>query len=66
MKKITFIILSIVTILSFVSCGQKWTCDYCEKTWTGDAYYGSNFDDVLCEECAHRYWNPLPYKNYKK
>lgn len=69
-KKITAIILTAVIAASMVfmltGCGKKWTCDSCEKNWTGDAYYGGDYSDVLCDECAQRYWNPLPYKEYKK
>lgn len=69
-KKITAIVLTaaiaVTMVFMLAGCGQKWTCDNCDKTWTGDAYYGSDYSDVLCDECAQRYWNPLPYKEYKK
>ncbi len=50
----------------FAGCAKQWTCDRCGKTWRGDAYYGSEYSDTLCADCAGDYWFPLPIKNYKK
>lgn len=38
----------------------------CAKQWTCDAYYGSEYSDTLCPDCAGEYWFPLPINNYKK
>lgn len=45
---------------------KEWTCDWCDKTWKGDAYHGSSLDSTLCEDCAWKYWSPFPIDNYKK
>lgn len=67
MKKIIAVIISLITITCiFTACGKTWTCDRCGKTWHGDAYYAQELTDTLCAECANRYWNPLPIRNYKK
>lgn len=50
----------------FAGCAKQWTCDRCGKTWRGDAYYGSEYSDTLCPDCAGEYWFPLPINNYKK
>lgn len=50
----------------FAGCAKQWTCDRCGKTWRGDAYYGSEYSDTLCADCASDYWFPLPINNYKK
>lgn len=50
----------------FAGCAKQWTCDGCGKTWRGDAYYGSEYSDTLCPDCAGEYWFPLPINNYKK
>lgn len=50
----------------FAGCAKQWTCDRCGKTWRGDAYYGSEYSDTLCPNCAGEYWFPLPINNYKK
>lgn len=61
---LTVVLAGLIAIVLF-GCGKAWTCDRCDKTWLGDAYYGSDFSDVLCDECAREYWHPLPYENYK-
>lgn len=50
----------------FAGCAKQWTCDRCGKTWRGDAYYGSEYSDTLCPDCAGEYWFLLPINNYKK
>ena len=42
------------------------SCDLCGKEWLGNAYYGMDYDDTLCENCAQRYWAPYSYENFKK
>lgn len=58
-------LILLVVVPLFVGCAKEWTCDWCGKTWRGDAYY-ADYNDTLCAECADKYWNPLPYRNYKK
>lgn len=66
MKKIILFVFSVFIMLSLSACGKSWTCDWCDKTWTGEAYYGGDYNETLCDECAYKYWDPMPYKNYKK
>lgn len=66
MKKILFIPVAVLMMLSLTACGEKWTCDRCDKTFRGEAYYGMDYDDTYCAECAADYWSPFPYKNYSK
>ena len=67
MKKLFALLMIAATcILLFADCAKQWTCDWCGKTWFGDAYYGSDHSDTLCAECASQYWSPFPYRNYKK
>ena len=66
MKKIIAVVLMVLMMFSFTACGKKWTCDWCDTTFSGDAYYGSNQSDTLCADCATKYWSPFPIKNYKK
>ena len=65
MKKWIIILLTLIVVLSLVSCGKKWECADCGKTFTGKAYYDLSTNYVLCEECARRYWMPLDYRNYQ-
>lgn len=58
------IIAGVACVLA--GCAKQWTCDRCGKTWRGDAYYGSEYSDTLCPDCAGEYWFPLPINNYKK
>ena len=62
---ISLLIISGVACV-FAGCAKQWTCDRCGKTWRGDAYYGSEYSDTLCPDCAGEYWFPLPINNYKK
>ena len=55
---------ALLTLLS--SCGQKWVCDKCDKEFSGDAYYGMMGTETFCEDCARKYWMPIPYQNYTK
>lgn len=66
-KKVTVIILIIALTMSFVGCGLGvWTCAKCDTTMM-KAYYGTgmNKDYVMCEDCARKYWMPLPIENYR-
>lgn len=64
-KKVTAIILIVVLVMSFAGCGM-YTCKKCDTT-TMKAYYDMSMskEHVLCEECARKYWAPLPIQNYK-
>lgn len=56
----------VVILLVYVVPNNIWTCDRCDKTWFGTAYHGSDYSSTLCENCAWKYWSPLPIENYKK
>ena len=64
-KKITAFILLITILMSFAGCGL-YTCYKCDATTT-KAYYtmDANSDRVMCEDCARKYWMPLPIENYR-
>lgn len=66
-KKVTAIILIMTLAMSFAGCGIGiYTCKKCEET-TMKAYYDMEMskDEVLCEDCARKYWMPFPYENYR-
>ena len=65
-KLFVFALLAVMMLGLFAGCAKQWTCDRCGKTWRGDAYYGSEYSDTLCPDCAGEYWFPLPINNYKK
>lgn len=61
------ILLVCAALLALLSgCGEKWVCDKCDKEFSGDAYYGMMGTETFCEDCARKYWMPIPYQNYKK
>lgn len=66
-KKLVSVMVSL-SILFCTACGagKSYTCSECGETTT-DAYYTyyATEDEVLCEDCARKYWMPLPYENYK-
>lgn len=63
---VSIIVIVLIAINSgLVDRARMWTCDSCDKTWRGIAYYGLNGDEVLCDKCAQLYWSPLPYKDYQ-
>lgn len=61
-----FLLITTCIMCMFAGCASQWTCVRCGKTWRGDAYYGSEYSDTLCADCAGDYWFPLPINNYKK
>lgn len=66
MKKRAIIMILIGTILvMFSGCGT-YTCMKCKESTT-KAYYdmSMNKDWVMCEDCARKYWTPLPIENYR-
>ena len=65
-RKLGIAVIAVLILLMLVGCGKQWTCDKCDKTWRGEAYYGVEYSDTYCAECAAKYWKPFPYKNYVK
>ena len=66
LNRLFAIVFATVILASCTACGKSWTCDECGKTWSGKAYCGMTTDETMCEECAAKYWMPLPYENYQK
>ena len=67
MKKLAVLFVSATLVLSFLSaCGKEYICNECGKT-TSKAYYdlATIEEQVMCEDCARRYWMPLDYENYR-
>lgn len=65
MKKQMLFLSIIVMVFTIIACGKKWTCSTCGKTWVGKAYTDWYMEATMCEECAAKYWMPLPYENYE-
>lgn len=66
-KRLISIILIVASIMMFAGCGfGLYTCTDCDAT-TMKAYYtmSANPNHVMCEECARKYWMPLPIENYR-
>jgi len=66
-KKVLAVVLLIVMLMSITGCGfGRYTCAKCDAT-TMKAYYtmSANPDHVMCEDCARKYWMPLPIENYR-
>ncbi|MBQ4517710.1 MAG: hypothetical protein II997_03885 [Clostridia bacterium] len=66
MKKINLCLLLIVFLCMLCGCGKSYTCYDCGKSTT-KAYYNmdAKIEKVMCEECARKYWMPMPYQNYR-
>ena len=65
--KLLCLVLALITVLSLTACGKSWVCDWCEKKFSGTAYYdGSNLNSTLCKECAVSYFAPFSIEGYKK
>ena len=60
------LVISVFLLVVISGCGKKWVCDKCDKEFSGDAYYGMMGTETYCEDCARKYWLPLPYQNYVK
>ncbi|MBQ4630068.1 MAG: hypothetical protein IJB70_03685 [Clostridia bacterium] len=68
MKRIAVFILLVIMVFCFSACGdgKVYTCTDCDKETT-KAYYDmkSDKENVMCEDCARKYWMPLDYKTYR-
>ena len=66
MKKLLAILLSTLLLLALSACGKAYTCMKCGET-TRKAYYdmAASKSQVMCEDCAHQYWMPLDYEQYR-
>ena len=67
MKRVlALLISSICIVFSAAGCGASYTCYKCDTT-TNKAYYDIDAKEewVMCEDCARKYWMPLPYENYR-
>lgn len=67
MKKVKTKVIAILLLMMVVccGCGEKYTCQRCEKETT-DAYYDPfDKDEYFCADCAREYFAPLPYTNYR-
>ena len=43
------------------------TCEWCNKTYVGAQYYDVwDTSEVMCKDCALKYYMGSGYKNYKK
>lgn len=73
MKKVikTVLAVAMLGVLCVIGsgCATK-TCDWCEKSFSGDAYYrgisSSDMEMDACRDCAAKYWAPLNVENFKK
>ena len=67
MKKLAVLFISAILVLMLLSsCGKEYTCMLCGRT-TSKAYYDMSAieEEVMCEDCARKYWMPLDYENYR-
>ena len=63
MKKDIFVVL--ICILILCGCGTTYTCARCKEE-ISEAYYDPFREGTYyCEECAKKYFAPLPYMEYK-
>ncbi len=67
MKKLLVLVMALCFALMLTACGKKFTCKVCGEK-TKDAYYemfAETDEDVMCEDCAIKYWMPLDIEKYK-
>ena len=66
MKRIIMLLISTACLMFSLAGCASYTCYKCDTT-TSKAYYDFDVkeDRVLCEDCARKYWMPLPYENYR-
>lgn len=60
----------VVGVAGAAFCAVNYTsmhkCTKCGRRWHGNAYYGVDKKEILCDECAYEYWHPQRYENHKK
>ena len=66
MKKKICLILALICLMTLVLAAcNSFTCDECGKKCS-TAYYGLDYEDTMCKDCATKYWAPLPIEGFKK
>ena len=65
-KKCLLVIAILLLVILLSGCGKNWVCDKCGEEFSGNAYYGMSGSETFCEDCARKYWMPIPYQNYIK
>lgn len=63
MKKL--IVILGISLLMLNGCGKQYICNHCGESFRGTAYTDMEYQSIMCEKCATRYWNPLPIKDHK-
>lgn len=52
-KKITALLLTVLTVVSLTACGKPFTCDLCNQEKTGKKYTEKLFGEEItyCQDC---------------
>lgn len=67
MKKLALVITVVLIVSLFAGCGVTSTCDKCDESFSGYGYWdGFDHDSVLCEDCAMKWFSPMPISSYKR